>query len=104
MGGGAGIASDQKVVRAAFAETAIQDRTASDTIELAPNRSVIIRVLEHSPDAPLPLASVIAQTAFGVCIASATTRLASATLSAPNHGMRPGIVHSWLINMSNQAG
>ena len=56
--GGAGIASDQKVVRAAFAETAIQDRTASDTIELAPNRSVIIRVLEHSPDAPLPLASV----------------------------------------------
>lgn len=56
--GGAGIASDQKVVRAAFAETAIQDRTASDTIELAPNRSVIIRVLEHSPEAPLPLASV----------------------------------------------
>jgi len=56
--GGAGIASDQKVVRAAFAETAIQDRTASDTIELAPNRSVIIRVLEHSPDAALPLASV----------------------------------------------
>lgn len=56
--GGAGIASDQKVVRAAFAETAIQDRTASDTIELAPNRSVIIRVLEHSPEAPLPMASI----------------------------------------------
>ena len=56
--GGAGIASDQKVVRAAFAETAIQDRTASDAIELAPNRSVIIRVLEHVPDAALPLASV----------------------------------------------
>ena len=56
--GGAGIAADQKVVRAAFAESAIQDRTASDTIELAPNRSVIIRVLEHSPDAALPLASV----------------------------------------------
>jgi peptidyl-prolyl cis-trans isomerase D len=56
--GGAGIASDQKVVRAAFAEVAIQDRTASDTIELAPNRSVIIRVLEHTPEAPLPLASI----------------------------------------------
>jgi peptidyl-prolyl cis-trans isomerase D len=56
--GGAGIAADQKVVRAAFAESAIQDRTASDTIELAPNRSVIIRVLEHSPDTALPLASV----------------------------------------------
>lgn len=56
--GGAGIASDPKVVRAAFAETAIQDRTASDAIELAPNRSVIIRVLEHAPEAALPLASV----------------------------------------------
>ena len=56
--GGAGIAADQKVVRAAFSETLIQDGTASDPIELAPNRSVMIRVLEHSPEAPLPLASV----------------------------------------------
>ena len=56
--GGTGIASDQKVVRVAFSETMIQDGTASDPIELAPNRSVMIRVLEHSPEAPLPLASV----------------------------------------------
>jgi peptidyl-prolyl cis-trans isomerase D len=56
--GGSGIAADQKVVRMAFSETLIQDGTASDLIELAPNRSVMIRVLEHAPEAPLPLASV----------------------------------------------
>ncbi|HWS77058.1 MAG TPA: SurA N-terminal domain-containing protein [Thermomonas sp.] len=56
--GGAGIASDRKVVAAAFSDTLIQDGTASDPIELAPNRSVMIRVLEHAPEAPLPLASV----------------------------------------------
>jgi peptidyl-prolyl cis-trans isomerase D len=56
--GGAGIASDPKVVRAAFSETLVQDGTASDPIELAPNRSVIIRVIEHEPERPLPLASV----------------------------------------------
>ena len=57
-GGGSGIAADQKVLRAAFSETMIQDGTASDPIELAPNRSVMIRVIEHEPEATLPLASV----------------------------------------------
>jgi len=56
--GGTGIAADQKVVRAAFAESMLQDGTASDPIELGPNRSVMIRVLEHQPERPLPLASV----------------------------------------------
>ena len=56
--GGAGIAADQKVVRAAFSESMIQDGTASDPIELAPNRSVMIRVIEHEPERALPLASV----------------------------------------------
>ena len=56
--GGPGIASDQKVVRAAFSETLIQDGTASDPIELSPGRSVMIRVIEHTPEAPLPLATV----------------------------------------------
>lgn len=56
--GGPGIAADQKVLRTAFSESMLQDGTASDPIELAPNRSVMIRVVEHSPEAPLPLASV----------------------------------------------
>ena len=56
--GGTGIAADQKVLRVAFSEIMIQDGTASDPIEIAPNHSVIVRVIEHSPEAPLPLASV----------------------------------------------
>ena len=56
--GGAGIAADQKVLRAAFSESLIQDGTASDPIELAPDRSVMIRVIEHEPEAALPLATV----------------------------------------------
>lgn len=56
--GGSGIASDAKVLRAAFSDTLVQDGTASDPIELAPNRNVMIRVIEHTPEAALPLASV----------------------------------------------
>lgn len=56
--GGPGIASDQKVLRAAFSDSLIQDGTASDPIEQGPNRSVIIRVVDHEPEAPLPLATV----------------------------------------------
>ncbi|TXH64075.1 MAG: peptidylprolyl isomerase [Thermomonas sp.] len=56
--GGAGIASDAKVLRAAFTDALIQDGTASDPIEIAPDRNVMIRVIEHQPEAPLPLASV----------------------------------------------
>ena len=56
--GGTGIASDAKVLRAAFADNLIQDGTASDPIEIGPDRNVMIRVSEHQPEAPLPLASV----------------------------------------------
>ncbi|MEO5630120.1 MAG: SurA N-terminal domain-containing protein [Thermomonas sp.] len=57
-GGGPGIAADQKVVRAAFSDTMIQDGTASDPIELGPNHSVMIRVIEHNPERPRPLSEV----------------------------------------------
>lgn len=56
--GGPGIASDAKLVRAAFSENLIQDGTASDPIEQGPNRSVIIRVVDHRPESALPLAAV----------------------------------------------
>ena len=57
-GGGPGIASDQKVLRAAFSDTLIRDGTASDPIELSPTRTVLIRVIEHKPEAALPLSQV----------------------------------------------
>ncbi len=56
--GGPGLASNQKVLRVAFSDTLIQDGTASDPIELGPNHSVMIRVIEHNPERPRPLSEV----------------------------------------------
>lgn len=57
-GGGQGIAAEQKVVRAAFADSMIQDGTASDPIELGPERTVLIRVIEHQAERTQPLSTV----------------------------------------------
>ena len=46
------------VLRAAFSESLIQDGTASDPIEIAPGRSVLLRVKSHTPERTLPLAQV----------------------------------------------
>ena len=56
--GGPGIASDQKVLRVAFSDTMLQDGTASDPIELGPERTVLIRVIDHVPEQALPLVQV----------------------------------------------
>lgn len=56
--GGPGITGDQKVLRAAFSETLLQDGTSSDPIELGPERTVLIRVIDHEPEKALPLAQV----------------------------------------------
>ena len=56
--GGPGIASDQKVLRVAFSETMLQDGTASDPIELGPERTVLIRVIDHEAEKALPLTQV----------------------------------------------
>src|SRR4249919_3666123 len=60
-GGGSGIAANAAVQRAAFQESAIQDGTASDLIEIAPNHSVVLRVTQHQPEHDLPVAQVRAQ-------------------------------------------
>lgn len=56
--GAPGIASEQKVLRAAFSEALMQDGTASDPIEVGPLRTVLIRVIEHKPEQAMPLAQV----------------------------------------------
>jgi peptidyl-prolyl cis-trans isomerase D len=56
--GAAGIAANPAVQRAAFSEALVQDGTVSDPIELGPNHSVLIRVLEHEPERQLPLSAV----------------------------------------------
>jgi len=56
--GATGIAANPAVQRAAFSETLVQDGTVSDPIEIAPNHSVLIRVVQHTPERTLPLAEV----------------------------------------------
>ncbi len=56
--GAPGIASEPKVLRAAFSDALVQDGTASDPIELGPLRTVLIRVIEHQPEQVQPLAQV----------------------------------------------
>jgi peptidyl-prolyl cis-trans isomerase D len=53
-----GIGASPEVKKAAFSEAMIEDGTASDPIELGPDRSVVIRVLEHTPEQARPLAEV----------------------------------------------
>ncbi|HYM86859.1 MAG TPA: SurA N-terminal domain-containing protein, partial [Pseudoxanthomonas sp.] len=47
-----GIAANPAVLRAAFSDTLVQDGTASDPIEIGPKHSVVIRVLQHTPEQP----------------------------------------------------
>lgn len=53
-----GVLASPAVQRAAFAESAIQDGMVSDPIEVAPNHSVLLRVVAHSPERMRPLAEV----------------------------------------------
>lgn len=53
-----GILGNPAVLRAAFSEAMIEDGTVSDPIEVGPQRSVVIRVLEHKPEQAQPLAQV----------------------------------------------
>ncbi len=51
-----GILAAPAVLREAFSEQRMQEGTASDPIEIAPNRSVVIRVTKHVQEQALPLA------------------------------------------------
>lgn len=57
-GQGTGIATNPAVLRAAFSEALIESRMVSDAIEVAPNHSVLIRVVEHTPERVQPLDKV----------------------------------------------
>jgi peptidyl-prolyl cis-trans isomerase D len=52
-GEGEGVLATPAVQRAAFSESLVQDNTASDPIEVGPDRSVIIRVTRHEPERAL---------------------------------------------------
>lgn len=65
-GQGTGIAANPAVMRAAFSDNLIESRLASDPIEIAPNHSVLIRVVERSPERVQPLDKVAPQVVAAV--------------------------------------
>ena len=65
-GQGTGIAANPAVLRAAFSEALIENRMVSDAIEIAPNHSVLIRVVEHTPERVQPLDKVGARVVAAV--------------------------------------
>jgi peptidyl-prolyl cis-trans isomerase D len=58
---GEGIAALEPVRKAAFQDAQKNDRQVSDTIEVGPNHVVVLRVADHQPAAPIPLATVRAR-------------------------------------------
>jgi len=56
--GGAGIAASQEVVKAAFSDLVLTQGAVSDPVDLGENHLVMIRLLEHLPEALIPLEQV----------------------------------------------
>ncbi|HET7126173.1 MAG TPA: SurA N-terminal domain-containing protein [Lysobacter sp.] len=54
----AGLAGNATLLRAAFSESLIQDGTVSDPIEIGPDHSVLVRVVQHAPEHALKLDEV----------------------------------------------
>ncbi len=61
--GGPGIASNPKVVEAAFSEAVLTEGTVSDPIDLGPNRLAMIKLAEHKPSVLRPIKEVYAEAA-----------------------------------------
>ncbi|AKC85745.1 peptidyl-prolyl cis-trans isomerase [Pseudoxanthomonas suwonensis] len=84
-----GIGASPDVKRAAFSEVLIEDGTASDPIELGPDHSVVIRVIEHVPEQPRPLAEVRDQVIAAIR-ADRTGKAAAAAADALVERLRAG--------------
>ncbi|MEZ5463074.1 SurA N-terminal domain-containing protein [Dokdonella sp.] len=56
--GGSGLAGNPEVVRAAFSDPVLLQGNNSDQVELGPNHMAVVRVSEHKPATPKPMAEV----------------------------------------------
>ena len=56
--GGEGIAANPAVAKAAFSDTVLVQNNNSDPIDLGPDHIVVVRIGEHKPATPKPLAEV----------------------------------------------
>jgi peptidyl-prolyl cis-trans isomerase D len=76
-----GIATNPAVLRAAFADAATQQGLVSDTIEIAPNHVVVLRVTNYMPARELPPAQV-RDRIIAMIRAERTTKAADAVADA----------------------
>lgn len=82
-----GVAANMNVVNASFSDLVLGQGVVSDPVDLGDNHIVLIRLLEHIPEAQLPLedvrdqvvASIRADRASAVALATAEELLASLT-------------------------
>jgi peptidyl-prolyl cis-trans isomerase D len=65
-GQGTGVAANPAVQRFVFSDEAKERRQSSDPIEIAPNHSVLVRVVEHTPEQVQPLDKVGARVVAAV--------------------------------------
>jgi peptidyl-prolyl cis-trans isomerase D len=79
--GGEGIASNNKVIEAAFAPEVMLDGNTSDVLNLSNEHSLVLRVTEHKPEGTYPLAEVRAQIAERLKRDKASAQLAEAAQS-----------------------
>jgi peptidyl-prolyl cis-trans isomerase D len=79
--GGSGIAANRHVVDAAYSDLVLLDGSVSDPIELDRNHMVVIKVEEHFPSEPRPLAEV-AETVRERLIRERASELAEARANA----------------------
>ena len=87
--GGEGISSSASVAKAAYSETVLEDGIASEVIELADDRSVVVRVLDYKAETMKPLADVeseIRETLVQEKIREATQAAANALVTAIKQG------------------
>lgn len=56
--GGAGLAANPEVVKAAFSDLVLSQGAVSDPVDVGENHLIMIRLKEHLPEAPIPLEEV----------------------------------------------
>ncbi len=56
--GGEGIAANPAVAKAAFSDSVLVQNNNSDPIDLGPSHIAVVRIAEHKPSTPIPLAEV----------------------------------------------
>ncbi|MGE5623936.1 MAG: SurA N-terminal domain-containing protein [Bacillota bacterium] len=93
--GGAGIAANADVRKAAFSDSVLVQGNNSEPIQIGPNHAVVIRVKGHEPSVPKALADVrgpIADLLQQQKAAAAATKLATDMLAAIDKGGDPAAV------------